>query len=55
MIFPDANAQASFALLWIVPTVPLPLPPVLCALTHRPPAWRIIRYLAYAGNGIAMP
>jgi hypothetical protein len=45
---------SSLMLLWIVPPVPLPSPPRLTALTHRPRAWRIIRFLAFAGNGIPL-
>lgn len=40
------------------PTPPLPAslpePAKLCALTHQPRAWRIIRVLALAGNGISL-
>ena len=39
----------------LLPLAPFPLPPVLTALTHRPAAWPIIRFLAYAGNGIPVP
>lgn len=49
------NATAALMLMWIVPVPPLPSPLRLTALTHRPRAWRIIRVLALAGNGIAMP
>src|SRR4051812_1045627 len=48
----NPNDTAALMLMWIVPFPPLPSPKRLTALTHRPPAWRIIRVLALAGNGI---
>jgi hypothetical protein len=55
MFFLNPNDTAALALMWIVPSPPLPEPAKLCALTHRPRHWWVARFLAYAGNGIAMP
>jgi len=38
-----------------LPVPSLPEPAKLVALTHRPRHWWVARFLAYAGNGIALP
>lgn len=52
---PVRNRMFAIPLPSLLPLSPLPSPPVLTALTHRPRAWRIIRVLALAGNGIPVP
>lgn len=49
------HSLADAAYLWLLPPVPLPLPSRLRALTHRPASWRIIRFLAYMGDGLGLP